>query len=63
VARIFVRFDFGARINAHLIELDWDSKIDPNFAHGLAQIGERTFRILASIATNSVSNTSRVPNR
>jgi hypothetical protein len=28
-----------------MIELDWDSKIDPDLAYGLAQIGERTFRI------------------
>src|SRR5206468_11663690 len=35
VPRIFERADFRTRINAHVIELDWDSKIDPNLAHGL----------------------------
>ena len=51
---IFDRADFRTRINTHVIELDWDSKIDPNLAHGLAQIGERTFRILAGIAHDNV---------
>jgi len=37
-----------------VIELDWDSKIDPNLAHSLTQIGERTFWIFAGIADDNV---------
>jgi len=49
VTGLLKRLDFGAQINAHVIELDRDSEIDPNFAHGFTQIGERTVRIRKSI--------------
>ena len=51
---LFQRVDLAAGINSHFTELDRDSKIDPNFSHGLTQVGERTFRILARVAHHNV---------
>ena len=50
MAVLFHRVDLVARINAHLIEVNRNPKIDPNFSHRFAEVGERTFGIRARVA-------------
>jgi hypothetical protein len=44
----------AAGVNAHRAKLDRDSKIDPDLAHGIAEFGKRTFRVLSGIADYNV---------
>src|SRR6476619_5262528 len=50
MARLFRRIDLAAGINVHLIELDRNPKIHPNFSHRFTEVGERTFGIRACVA-------------
>src|SRR6476620_7926986 len=50
MARLFRRVDLAAGINVHLIEVDRNSKIHPNFSHRFTEISKRTFGIRASVA-------------
>src|ERR1700730_6855255 len=49
-----LRLAIAARVDTNVIELDRDSEIDPNFPNGFAEIRERAFRILPSIAYHDV---------
>jgi len=50
MALLFRCVDLAAGINVHLIEVDRNPKIHPNFSHRFTEVGEGTFGIRARVA-------------
>src|SRR4029077_4880176 len=50
MARLFRCVDLAAGINVHLIEVDRNPKIHPNFSHRFTEISKRTLGVLACVA-------------
>src|SRR6266576_334700 len=50
MALLFRCVDLAAGINVHLIEVDRNPKIHPNFSHRFTEVGEGTFWIRARVA-------------